>query len=132
MNGTSQFAVPVALGFALALGIAGCAKDRHDDIPSDAREMVSGRGDDDISFRTPSDGRIYIEDTTRSKIVYSGDVKRDQMVTVQAGKDRVTADGNTLTDMNLDDGHRYRIHFDPGERVTKKTTTVEERRSTER
>jgi hypothetical protein len=106
----SQIAVPL-LGAAVGLGIVGCAKDeRHAEIPPTAAEVSIGSHE--VAATATRDSDVYIYDATSGKMVYTGRVNRGQMVKVEAERNRVTLDGQTLTERDLNDTHRYKIFFD--------------------
>lgn len=106
----SQFAAPVILGAAMAIG-AGCASEEHpQNIPLNAREMGEAR--ETISYAAPENGTVYIEDTTAHKLVYSGEVKKGQMVKVDAKANEVTIDNQLATKTDLINDHKFAIYFD--------------------
>ncbi|HTL29236.1 MAG TPA: hypothetical protein VL282_08445 [Tepidisphaeraceae bacterium] len=118
-----HFAGP-AMGFALAIGVAGCAA-TNENIPSSAN-MVSS-GNETVAFTAPRDGKVYVLDKNMNKLLYSGNIERGQAVTVDpTRKDRnIALDGNSVTQTSLNVGHTYEIFFQPNN-TTDRHVTVEE------
>ena len=113
-----QFAAPAVIGAALLVG--GCAHDRHEDIPLSASEI--GEGKEQVFFNAPYDGKVYVYDATRDEMIYNGELKRGQMVKVDAKKNKVLVDNQTAVDKDLVDDHRYKIFFDKDEAATARET----------
>ena len=105
-----QFAAPAVLGAAL---LAGCAHDRHEDIPLSASEIGEGR--ESVFFNAPYDGRVYVYDATADKMVYNGELKRGQMVKVDAKDNKILLDNQTAVERDLVNDHRFKIFFDKDE-----------------
>ena len=113
-----HFAAPAVLGAALLVG--GCAHDRHEDIPLSASEI--GEGKEQVFFNAPYDGKVYVYDATRDEMIYNGELKRGQMIKVDAKKNKVFVDNQTAVDKDLVDDHRYKIFFDKDEAATARET----------
>jgi hypothetical protein len=113
-----HFAAPAVVGAALFVG--GCAHDRHDDIPLSATEI--GEGKESVFFNAPYEGRVYVYDATRDEMIYNGDLKRGQMIKVDAKHNKVLVDNQTAVEKDLVDDHRYKIFFDKDEAATAKET----------
>jgi hypothetical protein len=113
-----QFAAPAVIGAALLVG--GCAHDRHEDIPLSASEI--GEGKEQVFFNAPYDGKVYVYDATRDEMIYNGELKRGQMIKVDAKKNKVLVDNQTAVDKDLVDDHRYKIFFDKDEAATARET----------
>jgi hypothetical protein len=105
-----QFAAPAVLGAAL---LVGCAHDRHEDIPLSATEI--GEGKESVFFNAPYDGRVYVYDATADKMVYNGELKRGQMVKVDAKDNKILLDNQTAVERDLVNDHRFKIFFDKDE-----------------
>jgi hypothetical protein len=110
-----HFAVPAVVGAALLFG-GGCAKDRHDDIPLSATEI--GEGKESVFYNAPYDGRVYVYDATRDEMIYNGELKKGQMIKVDAKHNKVLVDNQTAVEKDLVDDHRYKIFFDKDEAAT--------------
>ena len=113
-----HFAAPAVVGAALLFG--GCAKDRHDEIPLSATEI--GEGKESVFYNAPYDGRVYVYDATRDEMIYNGELKRGQMIKVDAKHNKVLVDNQTAVDKDLVDDHRYKIFFDKDEAATARET----------
>jgi len=104
-----QTAAAITIGFLAML--SGCA-DRPMPIPSTATLMTEGNGDR-IAFTPTSYGRVYVSDQSDDKILYQGEVQRGDMVEVRPREDHIMVGGRITSDRPLDDGHQYRIFFEP-------------------
>ena len=85
-----------AMCVGISLGAASCAHEADNSpvVPSSAVQMSSG--DKAIAFTAPHDGIVYIRDDTDNRVVYSGDVKKDQTVRYDPDGRRVTLDDNIV------------------------------------
>jgi hypothetical protein len=109
MTTLRQSAAAIAIGFLAML--SGCA-DRPMPVPSTATLMSEGNGDR-IAFMSTHFGRVYVSDQTDDKILYQGEVQRGDTVEVRPKEDRIMIGGRITSDRPLDDGHQYRIFFEP-------------------
>jgi hypothetical protein len=109
MTKLRQSAAAVTIGFLAML--SGCA-DRPMPVPSTASLMSEGNGDR-IAFMPTQYGRVYISDRTDDKILYQGEVQRGDTVEIRPKEDRIMIGGRVTSDRPLDDGHQYRIFFEP-------------------
>jgi hypothetical protein len=102
-------------------------------VPSTAMEVSAGTGN--VSYRAAEDGRIYVYNRDTNNLVYSGEVRRGELLVLDTVGDRVLVDNRPVVErVNLDGGNRYQIYLDPHSRVVSRhavnapTTTVVERR----
>lgn len=103
------FAVGVlSSGFAL-LSLEGCAQENRPDVPSDAMQVSSGGKV--VAFTAPHDGKAYLRDDTDNKVVYSTDLRRDQVMRFDPALDIVRIDGNTAPEGIADPNHDHSIYF---------------------
>jgi hypothetical protein len=117
----SQFAAPVVLGAAMIVG-AGCAGQEHpQNIPLNAREI--GEAKEMVSYTAPDDGTIYVQDATAHKLIYSGQVKKGQMVSVNAKENQVMVDNQLATKTDLLNDHKYALYFQPSSEAEKAQTS---------
>jgi hypothetical protein len=107
-----HFAAPAVIGTALFLG-GGCAHERHDDIPLSATEI--GEGKESVFFNAPYDGRVYVYDATSDDMLYNGELRRGQMVKVDAKDNKILVDNQTAVERDLVNDHRFKIFFDKDE-----------------
>ena len=101
---------PALLGTAACVGLTACATEMEHGIPADA-SLVS-EGNQRIAYRAPYDGQVYVYNAATNRLVYSGRVHRDEMVEVRPNEDRITIDGNRVTDANVRSGDTYRVFFE--------------------
>jgi hypothetical protein len=123
MSVLRNFVTPFA-GFALAIGLAGCAS-TNDSIPTNA-QMVSS-GNEQVAFTAPRHGTVYVLDKNMNKMIYSGNIDKGQSVSVDPTRhDRnITLDGNSVTQESLNVGHTYQIYFHPDEKADRHVTVDE-------
>jgi|SwirhisoilCB2_FD_contig_51_3775716_length_428_multi_2_in_0_out_0_1 hypothetical protein len=121
-----HFVAPLA-GLALSLGVVGCAT-TNEHVPSNA-QMVSS-GNETVAFTAPRHGMVYVVDKNTNKLLYSGNVDRGQVVTIDPTKrDRnITLDNNTVTQESLNVGHTYQIYFEPSDHADRVTVDEHIRR----
>lgn len=114
-----------AVTIAGLLWTAGCAQ-RPMEIPMSAQLMTEGQGN--VSFRPTEFGRVYVSDQVDNQILYQAEVNRGDMVEVDSRADRIRVGGRTVTERPMDDGHQYRIFFEPmAHERTVRYRVVEER-----
>ena len=90
---------------------AGCAADRNKDVPASAK--IVAQGQKDVAYRAPDDGTIYVFDKSEQKVIYSGRVDRDELLKVEAMRDRITLDGKVVMDKQIRDHDAINIFFEP-------------------
>src|SRR5687768_24119 len=90
-------AVVVAAG--LALWSAGCTVERHPAVPADAR--MAAEGDGKVSATATEAGMVYISDRHENRLLYSGDIKSGEVVSVDPEANQVTIDGRVVQDKTL-------------------------------
>lgn len=106
-----HFAAASLLG--LSLVIAGCANERHDEIPPSA--LMASEGDGQLAYTAPHNGDIYVYDTETDRMVYSGKIEKGDTLTVDPEKDRISIDGQTKLENAVNRGNKHRIFFDRDE-----------------
>ena len=57
--------------------VIGCAHDSGPSVPTGAMQVSSGNKM--IGFRAPHDGRVYLRDDNDNSVVYSGEIRKDQV-----------------------------------------------------
>ena len=117
--------VGLFLAFAL-VGAAGCGG--GDDAMTPVGKLVA-QGGDTFSYRSPSDGTIYVYDDALEKLVYSGPIRQGQVFTVDPRARRLTLDGKVIQDNALDSGSQHKIYLDenPPDSVSRTTTIDQDR-----
>ena len=82
------------------------------EIPTRARVVRTFNGHDTVAFRPDHSGMLYVTDTDRQRLIWSGRVDRDQRFELNPSNDAVTLDGQRLLDRPLNPDHSYRLYFD--------------------
>ncbi len=111
---------PAVVGIALFGGLAACTQERGLHVPSDAKMMAEGGNK--ISYRAGSDGMVYIFDQTSDKLIYSGQVQKGQMVTLNRDESRITVDQAVVSEKTMATDHHYKIFFAADPTTVNKTT----------
>lgn len=122
----------VALGtVGLALG-AGCTadtlgsnddrdrtgtRDRSDDprdppvgVPRTAR--LVDREFDEMTFRAPDDGTMWVVESTNDRVIYTDRVRRGDEFRLEPDRNRATLNGRTVVERDVKSGIRHRIFFE--------------------
>jgi hypothetical protein len=134
-----------ALGAAvvsLLLVPSGCESDNDEPLAYESRSIrgdvrhdvpagttLVKEGHEPMLFQTPSDGTIWVYNSSDNRLVYSGSVRAGQTVHVDADHDFVTVDGRKVMDMKMDDFDNHQILFGPtavtaGSRTTAQPPSV--------
>jgi len=121
-----QYAAGAAIAVAAML-TPGCAS-RPMSVPSSAQMMSEGNGDK-VAYRAGEFGRVYVADDSSKKILYQGDIARDETIEVSPKDNRISLGGRVVSEASLRDGDRYKIYFEPMDhaRTVKYRVTEEER-----
>ena len=137
MNRFSRFAIGAALPSLLLVASTGCESDNDEplayesrSIRGDARNDVPAgaslvkEGHEPLLFQTPSEGTIWVYNSSDNRLVYSGSVRAGQTVHVDADHDFVTVDGKKVVDMKMDDFDNHQILFGPAALTAGSRTTA--------
>lgn len=124
----SHLAASAVLGFSLVVG--GCSHERHEEIPTTA--MMAVEGDERLSYTAPHDGKVYVYDVNDDRMLYSGDVKEGDAVTVDPEKSLILIEGRTAMEDGVRDGHRHRVFFDEAEPSDTSKTVIKEETTIQR
>ena len=106
------FAAMFALVCSTVL-VAGCnSNERAESVPTTATKMT--QGSQQLTFTAPHDGMVYVEDANDHKLVYSGEMRRNQKLSLDSTKtdNQIMLDGQTVIDRTLRAAHDYNIYFD--------------------
>ena len=118
-----HFAASAVVGAALAVTGAGCASnERPDNVPMTAQEMGTCR--EEAKFNVAQDGTVYVVDGTIRETIYSGGVKRGDFVKVDSKENRILVNGQTVSERDLLNDHKYRIYFEPSREQTAEGQTI--------
>jgi len=101
------------LGMVGAVGLclvsSGCASERNSDVPADAK--VVAQGEKTLSYRAPAEGTIYVYDKAGNNVLYSGRLQRDELLQVDAMRDKILVDGRTVMDKQIRDHDAINVFF---------------------
>ena|SRR5579884_3286103 len=115
---------------AASLCLCACESTEVSKISSHAEQVASGTGD--TTYRTADAETLFIYDKTWNKLVYTGDVKPDQLVKVEPENSRVLIDGRPVVEQTpLGGGDRFDIYLD-NTTAASSTRTIERRTVIER
>ena len=103
----------IKIGFlscgSLLLTLGGCAQESRPEIPPGALQVSSGGRV--VAFTAPHDGKAYLNDDTDHRVVYSTDLRRDQVMRFDPATDSVRIDGNTAPEGIAHADHDHSIYF---------------------
>jgi len=107
----ASFLVLRLLGIGTALlAVAGCATaPTRPGLPSNAMQVSSGGKI--VAFTANHDGKAYLNDDTDKVVVYSTELKRDQVMRFDPESDSIRIDGNTAPEGIANPGHDHSIYF---------------------
>ena len=94
---------------AAAMVAGGCTGRGVQAIPPDAERVAAGEGE--IEYESGKAGDIYVFDETDNKLVYSGQIRRDERLEVDPDEDVITINGRTVVERPLSENHRYRVYL---------------------
>jgi hypothetical protein len=113
---TSRLFLRTATAAALVLGGAamlttspGCSDKGRMAIPNDADRLASGRGE--VTATATRDGEVWILDKDDNRIVWSGDVRREDRIEIETKDNRIRVGGETKSERPLDSEHEYVIYI---------------------
>ena len=93
----------------LCLVAPGCASERNRDVPSDA--PIVAQGEKTLTYRAPGEGTIYVYDKGGNAVLYSGRLQRDEVLQVDAMRDKILVDGRTVMDKQIRDHTPINVFF---------------------
>jgi archaellum component FlaF (FlaF/FlaG flagellin family) len=88
--------------------LTACSTDRLSNIPGNA--TLASSGDERVSYTVPSDGTVWVYDSTNDKIDYSGPVAMNQSIVVEPTNHQVLVDGRVVNDKLTRDA-QHRVYF---------------------
>jgi hypothetical protein len=74
--------------------------------------MQVSSGNKMIGFRAPHDGRVYLRDDNDNSVVYSGEIRKDQVVKYDPGVEQVMIDGSVTTQKVANANHDHSWYFE--------------------
>ena len=108
MNALCKFAALGVAACTLAASAAGCASNQSD-VPIGAKMVAEGNKK--LTYQAPHDGTIYVYDDDANRLIYTGDIRRDQTLSIDTKSDDITIEGRRATEWDLDPDHRMQIYF---------------------
>jgi hypothetical protein len=117
MRNTVKSLALLLLGGGISLGTTSCAHqpDTTPVVPSSAVQMSTG--DKAIAVTVPQDGVIYLRDDSANRVLYSADVKKDQVVRYDPSSRQVVIDDNPVAQSIAGNNHQHSIFFHPSGRA---------------
>jgi hypothetical protein len=106
----TKFTVGVLSCGSILAALAGCAtpQDRPD-VPANSMQVSSGGKV--VAFTAPHDGKAYLRDDSNNRVVYSTELKKDQVMRFDPVSDTVQIDGKSVPEGIADPGHDHSIFF---------------------
>src|SRR5688572_25605897 len=95
-----------------AMLAGGCAPERPESVPADARSVAKQSGTNPLNFTAPEDGSAYVYDRSSQKMVYSGRLQRGETLEVDPRRNGVRVDGRKVVEAKLRDLNEYQVWFD--------------------
>ena len=89
-------------------------------------EIVS-EGEDNLTFRAPSDGMVYVYEKNNDKVLYSGKVDRGDTLRLDADKRHLTLNGDPVSERNLAIGSDHVIRFQRDDEPDNRTVILQRR-----
>lgn len=114
------FTVGVLSCGSLLLTLGGCSSESRPDLPSNAMQVSSGGKV--VAFTAPHDGKAFLEDDTDVRVVYSTDLRRDQVMKFDPVAGAVVIDGATAPEGIANPGHDHSIYFERSEQPDRTDT----------
>ncbi|HEV8603972.1 MAG TPA: hypothetical protein VGQ99_01325 [Tepidisphaeraceae bacterium] len=84
-------------------------------VPSGAR-LVRESDRQDISYKTPHDGKLYVYDVDSRRVVWSGFMRDGERFALDNRSGRATIEGQSVVNRDLNPDHRFRLYFVEGTR----------------
>ena len=94
----------------LCLAATGCAAERHQAIPASAK-LVS-KGQTEVTYRASQPGTVWVYDRSTGEMVYSGKVRENDVIAVDAMKDRVVLNSTPVNEKKIKDFDEIKIYFE--------------------
>src|SRR5688500_17932134 len=108
---TKRYALPTLLGLSLALGAAGCAKDRHEAIPE--TEMAVSEAQAYIKYTAPDDGDVYVYNANEDELIYSERIRKGETLSLEPedDEDKIRIDSQVVSTRDLKEGDKHKVFF---------------------
>ena len=110
MKQLRNVAIAMLGSVSLCLAAVGCAAEKHEAIPGDAKLVAKGQTD--VVYRAAQPGTVYVYDRSTGEMVYSGRVRENDVVAVDAMKDRVVLNSTPVNEKKIKDFYEIKIYFE--------------------
>jgi hypothetical protein len=98
------------LTIATAAALTGCSSDYDQLAPSGTASM---HGTDPMTVQAPADGQLSIYDQSIENLIYSGPIRKGQLVVIDPISKDVTVNGLVANKKPLFGGDTFKITFSP-------------------
>lgn len=109
MTGIRKILATSATAAILAMGVVACEEQHPQVVPGDANLVESGNQKG--VYTAPHDGMVYVYDQQSNRLIWSGNVHRDEQVTVDPAKNEVTRNGQVVAKGTLTPYHTEQFWF---------------------
>src|SRR5688572_25081569 len=109
MKRINVLASAASVAFASLL-IGGCVADKPD-IPEEA--ILRTEGQQNVSFMAPSEGMVYVYDSSSNRLVYSGRMEEGSTIRVDPDNGRIMLGSQLASEKSIIRGNNFRIYFEP-------------------
>ena len=92
----------------LCVLVTGCAPEKHEAIPPDAQ--LTAKGEKELTYRATNDGRVFVYDRSNGEMLYTGDIRQGELISVDAMKDKIFVN-NVPVDKKIHDHDDIKIYF---------------------
>jgi hypothetical protein len=106
---TAELKMGLLMCGSLLVALGGCAQESRPEIPPGALQVSSGGRV--VAFTAPHDGKAYLNDDTDHRVVYSTDIRREQVLRFDPDSDTVRIDGNTAPEGIANPTHEHSIYY---------------------
>src|SRR5690349_20115817 len=106
-----QLMCAALIAVVCSTALRGCTThDRAEPVPTTAYEMHTGR--EPVSFTARPDGMVYVEDANDQKLVYSGQLRRGQKLSLDSTRtdNQIMLAGQTVSAGTLRAAHDLNIY----------------------
>ncbi len=91
-------------------------------VPSGARLVREANGQD-VQYKTPHDGKLYVYDVDSRRVVWSGNMRDGERFTMDSRNGRARIENQDIMNKDLNPDHQYRLYFVEGSRDSVDSST---------
>ena len=110
MTGIRKILTTSAAATILAMGVVACEEQHPQVVPGDANLVVSGNQKG--MYTAPHNGMVYVYDQQSNRLIWSGNVHRDDKIAVDPSKNEVTQNGQVVAKGTLTPYHTDQFWFE--------------------